>query len=270
MRSRLLTLLLTLIVFAGVYWLTDLYGRALRDTSFLDGWILFAGMALQLLFHVKKAHADRLPGSTTAWLQVHVHVGWFVVLVFALHTQLTLPDTMFEWTLWGLFVVVALSGVIGSYLTSVLPAKLEQHAARLQPEEIPVYRARIAERAERLVTSSVTETGSVVLSELYQGALQDFLLAPRNLLAHLRNSRRPIKRLLFQMSRVDGDLDENNLNRLGELRRLVEAKDVLDFQLAHERALQGWLFVHVPATYGLVVLSILHVVTIYAFRSGVA
>ena len=46
------------------------------------------------------------------------------------------------------------------------------------------------------------------------------------------------------------------VDQLGEL---LEAKRNLDFQLAGQRLLKLWLFVHIPLTYGLLVLVGAHV-----------
>ena len=40
--------------------------------------------------------------------------------------------------------------------------------------------------------------------------------------------------------------------------RQVQRKDDLDYQYALQGALKLWLFVHIPLTYGLLVLAIFH------------
>jgi peptidoglycan biosynthesis protein MviN/MurJ (putative lipid II flippase) len=49
------------------------------------------------------------------------------------------------------------------------------------------------------------------------------------------------------------------------LRRLVERKDQVDYAHALQTVLKGWLFVHIPATYGLILLAMLHVLLVYSF-----
>ncbi len=270
MRTKIQYFTLTIAVFASIYWLAELYDQALHDRLFFDGWALCAGMGFQLFFHAKKMRPAWLQGGVNGWLQFHIYAGWFVVLVFASHTRLSFPDTGLEWALWVLFVVVALSGLIGTYLTNAIPTKLEQHGKGLTFEQIRGRQHIFASRVEALAAQSVAQTGSATFSELYAGTLHDYFGAPRNAVAHLRNSRRPVKRLLFEISRLDGDADPTDQKTLTELRILVEAKDKLDYQYAHERTLRSWLFVHVPATYALVVLSVLHMAVVYAYRSGAA
>ena len=45
-------------------------------------------------------------------------------------------------------------------------------------------------------------------------------------------------------------------------------KDRLDFARVYLGLSKGWLFVHVPATYALVVLVVLHVFVVYSFSAG--
>ncbi len=78
-----------------------------------------------------------------------------------------------------------------------------------------------------------------------------------------------MKQLMFELEAVEADLDQNSLQVMHEIKGLVEHKNRLDFQYAHEGVLKLWLSIHIPATYGLFVLSILHVLSIYAYRSGV-
>ena len=45
-------------------------------------------------------------------------------------------------------------------------------------------------------------------------------------------------------------------------------KDQLDFARVYLGLTKGWLFVHVPVTYALMVLMVLHVFVCHAFSSG--
>jgi hypothetical protein len=48
----------------------------------------------------------------------------------------------------------------------------------------------------------------------------------------------------------------------------VVEKDRLDFARVYLGLTKGWLFVHVPLTYALIILTVLHVVVVYAFSMG--
>ncbi len=256
--------------FLIVYALAYTYDAALRDVAFFDGWVLFAGMGLQFLFHIKKKMPRWLSGSTQTWAKIHIHCGYFVVACFALHTRLSWPETVLEGTLWMLFVLVVASGIIGTFLTNAIPLRLEQLSERLEFHELPKMRSALADKAHNLALSSVQDAGTTKISDLYIAKLHQFFAKPHNTYAHLMGSKRPLKQMLFELEGLDTELESKTRKAIREMRLLVELKTKFDFQYAHEIALRIWLCIHIPATYALIVLSILHVAVIYAFRSGVA
>ncbi|MCG8559494.1 MAG: hypothetical protein MI824_06830 [Hyphomicrobiales bacterium] len=269
MHRCLANIALTLGALGFFYWLVGLYDAALRDPRLLDGWILAVGMVVQLLFHVRKKFPALTWGRATTWMKAHTYMGYFVIAVFVVHTGASLPDSAFEWSLWTLFVLVVSSGVVGAYLSWSIPAKLERNAEELIFERIPAFRFELAREAHDLAIDSINHAGSLAISDLYSSRLHAFFQHPQNLFAHLRNSRRPLQRICDEIESLERYVDEPGRETLGAIKDLVVAKDDLDFQYAHMRLLQTWLFLHIPATYGLVVLSVVHIVVVIAFSSGV-
>ena len=53
-----------------------------------------------------------------------------------------------------------------------------------------------------------------------------------------------------------------------DLAALVRQKDALDLHRTTQLVLKGWLFVHIPLTYGLLVFIAAHVVIVYSFSGG--
>jgi hypothetical protein len=173
-----------------------------------------------------------------------------------------------EWALWVLFCVVALSGMIGTYLSRIWPGRLEQHGERILFERIPVFRAELAREAETLAMTSVQDAASMTISNFYVETLHEFFQRPRNILAHLRSSARPVSRLTEELEKLERYVDPPQRETLGTIRGLVLAKDNLDYQLAQQGSLKIWLFVHIPATYSLILLSFFHAALMYAYSSG--
>jgi hypothetical protein len=269
MVRMLLSVAIACAAVAGVVWSTQMYDASLRHPRFLDGWLLATAMLAQLLLHFHRKRTISLPGSENAWMMFHIYTGFFVVAVFAMHTSYALPDTSLEWALWILFVLVAASGIAGAHLTRAIPLRLADYGERLAFERFPTLISEAARRAAVLSYSAGHLGAASAIVNVYETKLFEFFRKPKNLWLHLRNSRRPIKQLMFELEAVESSLDPGSLRTLHEIKGLVERKNRLDFQYAHECALKVWLFVHIPATYGLVVLTVLHVLAIYAFRSGV-
>src|SRR5262249_42918575 len=100
-----------------------LFCCGLRDTRYLDGWLLAGGMSLQLSFHIAIKTASLSPKSAACWRKIHIFVGYLLIAAFISHSDFSLPDTAFEWALWAGFVLVTLSGIFGTYLAWSLQAK---------------------------------------------------------------------------------------------------------------------------------------------------
>lgn len=253
----------------ALYWISTLYENALRDVRYLDGWILTAGMAAQILFHVRRHFPAHALGSASSWLRFHMVAGYVVVAAFALHTGFSLPDAPFEWVLWCAFVLVAVSGVIGTYLNWLLPKKLSRIGEPIPVEQIPARRQALARDVETLVLQSVERAGASAISELYIDHLQAFFARHRNLRTHWGGSNRHLDTLFVELDRIGAYLDDDGMEVLDKLRKLILRKDGLDHQYSVLSLLHGWLFIHVPATYALVPLTLFHILAAYAFSAGV-
>jgi hypothetical protein len=104
--------------------------------------------------------------------------------------------------------------------------------------------------------------------DLYTTHLQDFFRGQRNFTAHLVGSQRPLKRLTDEIDNLSRYVDQPSQEKLAAIKNLVVEKDRLDLARVYLGLTKGWLFVHVPVTYALMVLTVLHVLVVYAFSSG--
>ena len=267
--------LLIAAISSSLFWLVWIYGNALRDPRYLDGWVLAGGMSLQLSFHIAIKTASLSPKSTARWRKIHIFIGYLLIAAFISHSNFTLPDTGFEWALWAAFVLVALSGIFGTYLAWSLQAK---HGIdeRIGYDRIPTRRAELARHALAAVAKIDPAAAAIGLPappydawimDLYTTRLRDFLQGQRNFTAHLVGSQRPLKRLTDEIDNLSRYVDQRSQEKLAAIRNLVVEKDRLDFARVYLGLTKGWLFVHVPVTYALMVLTVLHVLVVYAFSS---
>ncbi len=276
LARRSLTVALVVAVSAGFLWLVWIYANGLRDPRYLDGWVLAGGMGLQIAFHVLIKKQRLTPKSSARWKKFHIFNGYILIAAFVSHCNFTLPDTAFEWALWIGFVLVTASGILGTYLAWALRAK---HGIdeRMTLERIPARRSEIAREVDDLVAMTFQSTAAAGLpapphdawiADLYSDHLQGFLERPRNSSAHLIGSQRPLKRLTDDIDKLTPYVDQRNQEKLAAIRKLVVEKDRLDFARVYLGLTTGWLFVHVPVTYSLFVLSVLHGIVVYSFTSG--
>jgi hypothetical protein len=268
--------LLIAAISGGLFWLVWIYGNGLRDPRYLDGWVLAGGMSLQLSFHIAIKTASLSPKSAARWRKIHILVGYLLIAAFISHSDFSLPDTGFEWALWAGFVMVTLSGIFGTYLAWSLQAK---HGIdeRVGYDRIPTRRAELARNVHAAVVKTDPAAAAIALPapphdawimDLYTTHLRDFFQGQRNFTAHLIGSQRPLKRLTDEIDSLSGYVDQPSQEKLAAIRNLVVEKDRLDFARVYLGLSKGWLFVHVPVTYALIVLTVLHVVVVYAFSSG--
>jgi hypothetical protein len=256
-------------------WLVWIYGNGLRDPRYLDGWVLAGGMGLQLYFHIAIKTASLSPKSAARWRKSHVFIGYLLIAAFISHSDFSRPDTGFDWALWAGFVLVTLSGIFGTYLAWSLQVKhgIDESVGY---DRIPTRRAELARDVHAAVTKTDPAPAAIALpappydswiTDLYTAHLRDFFQGQRNFSAHLIGSQRPPKRLTAEIDNLSRYVDQRSQEKLAAIKNLVIEKDRLDFARVYLGLAKGWLFVHVPVTYALIVLTVLHVLVVYAFSA---
>lgn len=260
----------------GLFALVSVYGNGLRDPRYLDGWVLAAGIGLQLFFHTAMKTARLARRSALRFRTVHILVGYLLIAAFLSHSDFSLPDTSLEWALWASFVLVTLSGIFGTYLAWSLQAK-RGIDERVGYDRIPARRAELAREVHAVIAKAAPPDATIALpappyhawiADLYANHLRDFFQGQRNFTAHLVGSRGPLKRLTDEIDTLSSYVDQESKAKLAAIKTLVEEKDRLDFARVYLGLTKGWLFVHVPVTYALTVLVVAHILVVYAFASG--
>jgi hypothetical protein len=261
LRNGFLALLVLLVLTVGV----GLLDLALRDTSFLTGWLLVGAFAVLAAYNLRKK-LPMLPLLRSAtWLQFHVYLGLVTAGLFVLHTGPRLPDGALETGLWLVVVVLILSGLAGIAITRVVPRGLTAHGERPIFERIPAFRAQLAQEAGDIVTRALEAGASQSLASYYARRLHPYFARPRHLGAHLLGSRRPVQRICRELRALERYIARSEQESLEALEDRVIAKDNLDYQYAWQSLLKGWLFVHIPLTYAAFLAAAVHVVLVYAF-----
>lgn len=261
---------------AGLFWLVWLYASGLRDPRYLDGWVLAGGMGLQLCYHIAIKTAQLSPKWNFRWRKLHVFLGYVLIAAFISHSDFTLPDTGFEWALWAGFVLVVSSGIFGAYITWAMAARLGLDET-VTYERIASLRTDLAR--DLLAVIEKSDSGSSAnglpappygawIADLYANHLKDFFDGKRNFAAHLVGSQRALKSLTDEIDSLSRYVDLQSQDRLAAIKGLVIEKDRLDFACAYLGLTHGWKLVHVPVTYSLVVLTLLHIVVVYSYSSG--
>jgi hypothetical protein len=262
---------LTALLIAAAVWVIEKHTQ-LREAhphlDYLTGWILF-GLTLFLTAYNLRKKLSFLPLlSSRTWFQAHVYLGLFTGLMFLLHLRWRWPTGRFEVLLALIFASVTLSGMVGWWLSRTLPRRLTTAGGEVPYERIPIVRRALREEAERLVLGIIPAAKATTLADFYAGRLAGYFAAPANFGPHFVGSRRPLNRLLAQIAELKRFVNAEEAKAVEALALLVQQKDALDFHRTLQLTLKAWLFVHIPLTYALLVLTGAHGVLIYGFSGG--
>lgn len=267
-RRRLRNLAFVGIAFAGMLWAVRYNDLCLENVSFMTGWLLMICIIILIAFNWRKQLSIFKLGRASSWLQFHIYVGWLTGLVFMLHLGFKLPNGWMETMLATTFCLVFISGVVGLMLTRVLPQSLARKGEHVIYERIPGLQLRLRRRAENLVLDAVQDTQSSTIADFYNRELVDFFAQPSNFWQHVWGSGRFLHRLDESMTVMHPYLNERERGFFERLKQLVQQKDQLDAHYAGGAVLKYWLFVHIPLSYSLLVLALIHALIVHAFVGG--
>jgi hypothetical protein len=239
---------------------------ALPDYAFLTGWVLFAAMLMLTFFNARKKLPFLALGKAETWLQIHIYLGFFTVVLFLIHLNFHAPHGWFEITLAWLFALVSASGVVGLIFSRTLPRRLATRGGEVIFEKIPALRHALKTEAENLALGA--DAKSTVIAEFYSKRLAPFFAGPKNFWLHIFESRRPFNALAAELNDLRRFVNETERAMLDKLAALVRQKDGLDYHRALQLTLKLWLFVHIPLTYGLMIFTVLHIVLVFGFSGG--
>jgi hypothetical protein len=264
-KRRWLNGFITLLAAAALLAWHIAHDVSLYQPAILTGWLLLTAV-LVLAFYNGRKKLSMLPlGTAAAWLQVHIYLGLLTVLIFALHIDWRIPNGILERILAVFFLAAAGSGLCGIYVARRYARMLTRRTEEVVLERIPQIMAGLRRQAEAIVLESAAETGSSTIADFYGGRLAAFFAGPRNMLQHIQGSRRASFALTTEMTSMTRYLNERELSYAENLQALVEQKNQLDYAYALQNVLKAWLFVHIPATYGLILLALLHLLLVYSF-----
>lgn len=258
-----------LLVFsAATLWAYLRYAPEYPRLSYLSGAILFVIMVFLALYNGRKKLPFLPLGRSETWLQIHIYAGLFTVVLFLAHVRFRPPTGGFETILAWLYLLVTGSGIFGLIWTRTLPKRLTTRGGEVLFERIPAIRRHLQEQVEMLALKTMPDAHSTTIADFYTRHLQDFFDGPRNLSLHIMEIRRPLNLLQNQIAELNRYLGESERATLDKIAMLVRQKDGLDYHQALQLLLRGWLFVHIPLTYSLMIFSIVHIVLVYGFSGG--
>ncbi len=275
-RSKLFPLNMLTVAIASITALgfVGLAEAALREPKFIDGWILATLFIPQMMLHILN-HSDRIrikitqPGTVNRRQTFHIYCGTFTSVMFLFHAELDLPGSMLGATLWGLFILVVASGFLGMSLERFFLRTVKQlNITTKQPNSDP-NALQQTNRIETLLSTLLTRVELNPEIENSTRKIYDFFQQKPNAWKLLKEPRLPLQRFLIHLEEIEDIIGSDGSAAIAELKREAVDKLAADFQLSYDKIRSSWLLVHVPATYSLLIVSLVHIAIISAFSTGV-
>ena len=268
-RSPLVGYVLTAVVLICAMATIRYHVDTLRHGTFTSGYFLLIAVLFLTAFHWRKRLSFIPLGTAAFWMQLHMLTGIIAMAFFAAHVGLRFPNGVFESSLFVVFAATSLSGLYGLYLSRTLPAKLSKLREEVLYERIPFFRAQVGSQAHGVVVDLVSQVPADTVADFYVAQLTEYFVKPRGLGYHLHPTSRLRNRLRGELNSLRRYCSEEELAAHDRLGRLIDQRDDLDYHAAQQGALKIWLFGHIGLTYGLLVLVVMHVILVHAFRGSV-
>jgi len=241
------------------------WNTALIPTSHLTGWSLFTLVLFLAFYNARKklTYPPLLKAST--WMQMHIYVGFLALLVFLLHNDFSFPTGKFETFLYLIFMLIVVSGMFGLFLSRTIPKRLTERGQEVIFERIPMFIAKLEAQAQVLVVEAVSSEDSNILEAFYRQKMRHFMCAPQNFWRHFLlagSSHSKLEQFLRSQYRY---LNQKEIDIAEKLVDIIKQKHDLDFHYSLQKILKLWLFVHIPLTFSLLVLLIVHLTLVFSF-----
>ncbi len=213
-------------------------------------------------------------GNVQRWLRGHIWLTLLTIPLILLHSGFRLGGPMTT-TLMVLYAIVMVSGIYGLILQHKLPTMMKESlAAEIVFEQIPNVRAQLcaaAEKLQRSLKQQATSGSAVVATDVSQEEVLAGFIEQR-LLPYLRAGRGERYRLSHAreaddiFSHLKLRVDEMYRACVDEMRRWCNERRLTDTQLRMQYWLHGWLIVHVPLSFLLLLMTVWHAfVTLFRY-----
>lgn len=254
-----------LIFCSGLYFFYLKYEDTLFQFNFISGWVLFVIILFLHLFNIRKMVPFLPLGKMTLWMQSHIYVGIFSIIIFIIHLDGNLPGGVIGLILTGMFLLLFFGGLFGLVIYTLFPRRLTIRGEEVIFERIPAIRDAIKDKIKNLIVRSFMVAESTSISAFHQQKLKKYLDGPKDFWHHVLNLNKPYGDIRYMMDGLERYLNDEEKEIFREIRELVLIKTNLDFHYAGQKLLRYWLFFHIPVSYLIILVATLHLIIAYAF-----
>jgi hypothetical protein len=202
--------------------------------------------------------------SLKAWVSAHVYLGLSLTVLATLHTGF-----QFGWNIhtlaYALMMLVIFSGALGIWGYATLPASLHGNRGETTRKQMIEQVKKLDEEMHKVaqpLDRAGAEAVRISIEETDLGG--GFLKRLTNSHGDCRN-----KRALDRLRTASAAPNTPQAEALVKLEQLMQTKaEVLAKarkQMQITAYLEGWLFVHIPVTFGLLAALTAHIVSVFTY-----
>lgn len=251
------------------------------------GVIGFAFMVFAGLLGLRKKFPIWRIGRAQTWMRGHLWLGLISLPIIFLHAGFHFGSGLARVLMW-LFVIVVVSGLLGAVLQHFMPrVLLSQVPMETIYEQIQHVREQLLAEADKLVEDAAVPKISAAPAYATAGApfepIPTAVEVDDRSVSELRQFYRGQIRLFMSHSGSRGEAMANGASArvafqqlralvppamhstVDDLENICEEKRQLDRQDRIHRILHGWLLVHVPLSFALLLLGAIHAVEALRF-----
>jgi len=241
------------------------------------GFMVFAG-----LLSLRKRFPVWRMGRAQRWMRGHLWLGLISYPIILFHSGFSFGHGALTFWMMVLFTIVIISGLVGAALQHYMPRMVTQlvpmetiygdsaHVLRDLQEEAERIVADVCGPVVAMNATAASASGmsistlvqvmdkaaSAEMQRFYQQEMLPYLQhagARGSVLANTSASAGAFKNL---RTLLPAAVHES----LGDLENICYEKRQIDLQARLHRILHGWLFVHIPLSYALLVMGAIHAV----------
>jgi len=256
------------VVAVGVYFVT---ATRLQEPPSGGSWlgytlgVISAGLIVWLAcLGIRKRVITAGHYSLKAWVSAHVYLGLSLTVLATLHTGF-----QFGWNVhtlaYALMMLVIVSGALGIWAYATLPQRLHGNRGETTRKQM-IESIESLDRQMHDVAQPLDRAGA----EVARISIEDTELGG-GFLKRLLNSYGDCanKRAMARLRALPAPASAKQAEALTKLEQLMQQKaDTLGLarrQMQITAFLEGWLFVHIPATIALLAALTAHIVSVFTY-----
>jgi hypothetical protein len=245
-----------------------------------------AFMAFAMLLAVRKRLRTWQLGRVYTWTQGHVWLALLSYPIILFHAGFHWGQAWnLTWVMMWIFTIVIASGIFGLVIQNIIPTKL-LNEVQLETiyDQIDHVTKQLSEEAENIVINAsvpeeeaaaagdvavivaapaaILESAKRRLSDFYATQVAPYMKSAQGRGFALTNQQQS----LAAFSDLRRSLPSSLRQTLDDLESIVNERRQLEHQRSLHHWLHFWLLIHVPLSYALTVLAIVHIVGALRFR----